>query len=53
MGGVGSVGVWVRGWRESNFSIDPVGQAGPQVEIFMWVKHDFRNFRYDTMTFYL
>ena len=30
MGGVGSVGAWVRGWRESNFGIDLVGRVGPQ-----------------------
>ena len=60
MEGVGSVGAWVRRWRESNFGI---GLVGPQnfgedkkkmaeVEILVWMKHDFMNFRYNTM-FYL
>ena len=61
MEGVGSVGAWVRRWRESNFGI---GLVGPQnfgedkkkmaeVEILVWMKHDFMNFRYNTMMFYL
>ena len=30
VGGVGSVGAWVREWLKSNFGIDPVGRVGPQ-----------------------
>ena len=29
MGGVGSVGTWVRGERESNFDVSNVGGVGP------------------------
>ena len=30
VGGVGSVGAWVRGWRETNFGIDCMGRVGTQ-----------------------
>ena len=30
MGGVGSVGAWVRGWRGSNFDVGGVGGMGLQ-----------------------
>ena len=29
VGGVGSVGAWVRGWRESNFGVGGVVGVGP------------------------
>ena len=30
MGGVGSVGAWVRSWREANFGIGHMVRVGPQ-----------------------
>ena len=47
---VGSVGAWIRGWRETNFGIGRMFRVGPQrfcadqkkmagVEILEWVKH--------------
>ena len=50
MGGVGSVGAWVRSWCEANFGMGRMGRVGPQsfyadqkklagVEILLWVKH--------------
>ena len=30
MGGVGSVGAWIRRWRKTNFDIGRMGRVGPQ-----------------------
>ena len=64
MGGIGSVGVWFRGWRESNFGISRVDRVGPQNfgrikkksmgrSFGVGEKYDFTNFCYDSMKFYL
>ena len=49
MGGVGSVGAWVRSWCEANFGIGRMGRMGRKflsglkkmagAEILLWVKH--------------
>ena len=62
MSGVVSVGEWVREVFVSNFGMGCVGRVGPQkiwcqqkmteVDILVWVKHDFINFRYDSLKFY-
>ena len=36
MGGVGTVGAWVRGRCEANFGIGHMGRMGP--ECFAWIK---------------
>ena len=30
VGGVGSVGAWIRRWRKTNFDIGRMGRVGPQ-----------------------
>ena len=64
MGGVGSVGAWVRGWRGKNFDIGRIGRVGPQSfcmdqkngmsrNFGVGETYDLINFCYDSLKFYL
>ena len=61
VGGMGTVGTWVCGWRELNFGMGclaPLNFGSDKnkcrvVESLVKVKHDFMNFCYVSMKFYL
>ena len=64
MGGIGNLGAWVRGSRESNFGMSLVGRMGPQnfdgghkncrgQNFGVDETYGFMNFYHDSIKFYL